>query len=279
VQLERQIMNLSRVGKGFVLAGLSLALVGCFQTAGQELPPTQIDLAAVSAATATFAPTALPTILMQVTETSTLPPLDTPSLPTETPLIPPTEVQPVTDSQPTVPPLYTETYTATPVEPTAEIPPTSPLLPTPTALPTQNPCIHVVQPGEWLLKIARAYNIDPQALRAANPQLPNPDSLNVGDQVIIPNCNADAQAPAPTTPPQPEAPINPTPSVQEAPAGGVPTPIMLSERVYTVASGDTLGAIARKFGITVQALKDANGLGNDFLRVGQQLRIPLPPPQ
>jgi nucleoid-associated protein YgaU len=43
---------------------------------------------------------------------------------------------------------------------------------------------------------------------------------------------------------------------------------------YTVAKGDTLYAIARRHGTTVPALKGANGLTEDTIRIGQVLRLP-----
>jgi len=45
-------------------------------------------------------------------------------------------------------------------------------------------------------------------------------------------------------------------------------------RSYTVKSGDTLWAISRQHKTTVKAIKDANGLKSDLIRVGQTLRIP-----
>lgn len=69
-----------------------------------------------------------------------------------------------------------------------------------------------------------------------------------------------APAPAPTAAPQ--AP---------APAAGV--------QVYTVLKGDTMTSIARKHGITVPALLQANGIAPekaDTLRDGQTLNIPQP---
>lgn len=43
---------------------------------------------------------------------------------------------------------------------------------------------------------------------------------------------------------------------------------------YTVKKGDTLGHIARRNGTTVKAIKSANGLKSDLIRIGQKLKIP-----
>lgn len=45
-------------------------------------------------------------------------------------------------------------------------------------------------------------------------------------------------------------------------------------RTYTVKKGDTLGAIARKNGTSVKALKRANGLKSDMIHINQKLTIP-----
>jgi LysM repeat protein len=45
---------------------------------------------------------------------------------------------------------------------------------------------------------------------------------------------------------------------------------------YTVQSGDSLSAIAKKFGITTTQLKQANNLTSDLIKVGQRLTIPSP---
>jgi LysM repeat protein len=66
------------------------------------------------------------------------------------------------------------------------------------------------------------------------------------------------------------APAAKTPVVEAKP---VPAPAV-SGRTHTVVSGDSLFRIARQNGVKVDALKQANGLTSDLLRIGQTLVIP-----
>ncbi len=47
-----------------------------------------------------------------------------------------------------------------------------------------------------------------------------------------------------------------------------------SYTTYKVKKGDTLGAIARRYGTTVRAIKSANGLRSDLIHINQKLRVP-----
>jgi LysM domain len=81
---------------------------------------------------------------------------------------------------------------------------------------------------------------------------------------------------APTPAPTAEPTLEPTPAPTLEPTVA-PTPVPTAEptqRTYRVQSGDTLGAIATQFGVTVQAIKDANGLTSDIINIGQVLVIP-----
>lgn len=57
------------------------------------------------------------------------------------------------------------------------------------------------------------------------------------------------------------------PKIQAIPIGG---------QTHEVKTGETLWRIAKKYQISVPALKSANGLTADSIRVGQRLRIPTP---
>lgn len=46
--------------------------------------------------------------------------------------------------------------------------------------------------------------------------------------------------------------------------------------VYTVQNGDTLGGIALRFGVTVEAIQALNNLNSTIIVVGQTLQIPAP---
>jgi LysM repeat protein len=53
------------------------------------------------------------------------------------------------------------------------------------------------------------------------------------------------------------------------------TTIPPGDIVYVVQSGDTLSAIAERFGVTVQSIVDRNGLASpDAIEAGQRLEVP-----
>lgn len=45
--------------------------------------------------------------------------------------------------------------------------------------------------------------------------------------------------------------------------------------LYTVRAGDSLFLLAKRYGTTIDAIKNANGLWSDTIKVGQRLRIPV----
>ncbi|EIQ00079.1 LysM repeat-containing protein [Opitutaceae bacterium TAV1] len=101
-----------------------------------------------------------------------------------------------------------------------------------------------VQKGDSLWTIARKHGIKTTELAAAN-NISGNATLRIGQKLVVPAASAAAPAAAPT-----------------------------GSMSYTVVSGDTLGAIARKQGVKLAALRSANNLRGDNLRVGQVLTIP-----
>lgn len=75
----------------------------------------------------------------------------------------------------------------------------------------------------------------------------------------------------------------PVTATQGTPAAPTPVPVVISPGgasdggtfVYTVVAGDSLGAIAQRFGVSVDTLVALNGITNpNALALGQQLKIP-----
>jgi LysM repeat protein len=88
-------------------------------------------------------------------------------------------------------------------------------------------------------------------------------------------------APPATPTPTPSSPA-PTPTATRAPtaptASTAPTPTpAATPQVHVVVRGETLIAIAARYGVTVVAIKDANGIKDPgLIYVGQHLVIPPP---
>ena len=116
-----------------------------------------------------------------------------------------------------------------------------------TALPGLVPggVYYTVQQDDQLLLIARRFGTTVPAIKAAN---------NLSSDFIAPGQILAIPAPLPTDTPYP-------PSL-----------------TYTVGPGDQLGAIADKFGVTIQQMMVLNGLTSNSVYIGQVLDIPAPLP-
>jgi LysM repeat protein len=87
---------------------------------------------------------------------------------------------------------------------------------------------------------------------------------------------AGSQA-APASPVPLESPSGATarPSATSGTGGAATTQLAGQGNVYKVRMGDTLGSIAKQFGVTADAIIQANSLTNpDVLMIGQELKIP-----
>lgn len=139
----------------------------------------------------------------------------------------------------------------TPVAPPAPPATTMPAAPAPAASIT-----HVVKSGDSLWKIARQHQVTVAALKKANNL--TSDILKVGQKLTIPSASA------PTMTASAESTATAAAATQSA--EGIS---------YTVAAGDSLWKIANRNGITVDAIKKANNLTSDSLKVGQKLIVPV----
>ena len=75
----------------------------------------------------------------------------------------------------------------------------------------------------------------------------------------------------------PSAEPSPTAFASAAPTASATPEPTLAPLTYVVVKGDTLGAIARRFGVTVTALQEANDITDPAkIRIGQKLIIPRP---
>jgi nucleoid-associated protein YgaU len=78
------------------------------------------------------------------------------------------------------------------------------------------------------------------------------------------------------TPYQPSD-VNPaydTPAVYEDTTPAVPESAAQSMTVHTVVRGDSLWSIGKKYGVSVNSIKQANGLTRDIAVLGAKLQIP-----
>ena len=81
-----------------------------------------------------------------------------------------------------------------------------------TPVPTSTPQIYIVQQGDVFSKIAEKFNISQDDLRAANPEV-NPNTLSIGETLLIPDPSAviaAASTPTPVPVPVTQAVCHPT---------------------------------------------------------------------
>lgn len=103
----------------------------------------------------------------------------------------------------------------------------------------------------------------PQPSAPVQPETGTTRPTNSGSGIIVPQNSTPAAAGNPTTP----APTRPTATTPpNTDAGNAAT-------YHTVAAGETLFAISRRYNITVDALRTLNGLTSDTLAIGMKLRV------
>ncbi len=121
-----------------------------------------------------------------------------------------------------------------------------PAVPAARAAPSeQSSTVHIVKWGETLFSIARRYGTSVEAICAAN-GIADPTRIYAGQRLLIPTTGA-------------------APAASSAPTGAV----------HVVRRGENLYRIALRYGVTVQALAELNGIYNPgHIVSGQKLLIP-----
>jgi LysM repeat protein len=119
------------------------------------------------------------------------------------------------------------------------------------AVPAHADDSYTVRSGDTVSGIAARYGTTVSAVASAS-GLANPSRIQVGQVLTIPS---STPAPAAATP--------------------AAAPAAAPAATYTVVRGDTVSAIATRYGTTVAAIASANGLANpSLIRIGQVLSIP-----
>lgn len=132
--------------------------------------------------------------------------------------------------------------------------------PSPTPVPTATPrppIRYTVVEGDTCGGIAFFFDVSVRSVIELN-NLGTQCLLTVGQEILLPQ-------PTPTTTPEPSATLSPSEATEAA----------CPKETYTVAANDTLFGIAQNYNVSMQSIKDFNGLLSDTVFQGQRLVIPL----
>ena len=99
------------------------------------------------------------------------------------------------------------------------------------------------------------------------------DFADPDDDVFMEDPVLEPDVPTPTNPTPPRPTPIPDPVIGDDPTDVDPEPTGPPAVYHTVRPGDTLYGLSKRYGTTVDALRKLNGLRNNTLSVGQQLRV------
>ena len=152
------------------------------------------------------------------------------------------------------------TITVTPSEtPTITLTPTSTLTATPEPTLTPLPPVeYTVQSNDTCSDIAILFDVSVQSIVLQNNLSAECTGLTIGQVLMIPQ-------PTPTASPAPTSTLSAAEATEQA-----------CEKIkYTVESGENLSYIADLYDVSIETIKNANGLPSDSVYQGQVLEIPL----
>jgi len=119
------------------------------------------------------------------------------------------------------------------------------------------PLTHTVLRGEGLQSIARKYEVNVDSLMAWNGL--TEDWIGLGQHLVIYVAKSRVDSVKQATPERV------VPASSGTPSGSV--------KYHTVRSGETLWAIAKKYGVSIDQIKRLNNMRSDNISVGQRLKI------
>ena len=90
--------------------------------------------------------------------------------------------------------------------------------------------------------------------------------------VVVATPPAPTKQPEPTKP-APPAPPKATPVTVVPPTPTTATPAPAAARTHTVIKGDTMYNITKRYGITIDQLKQYNNLPDNSVKLGQVLKV------
>jgi LysM repeat protein len=148
--------------------------------------------------------------------------------------------------------------------------------------------LHVVVIGGMLLQGCKDTKENPSSTSSQDtastadtmPPATNPSSVSNASAVPAnppPGAGLPPTAAGQQPPPAPPAAAMAAPTAPPTPATSIPAPptVETAGKEYLIASGDTLGAIAHRNGVSLKALLEANpGVVPTKLHVGQKIQIP-----
>jgi LysM repeat protein len=126
---------------------------------------------------------------------------------------------------------------------------------------TSEGIIHRVGAKETLYSISKQYGVTIDEIKSWNNLTSN--GLNLGQELLIKNK-------------VPEKGTSATGSTSTTTSASTPPVNTSSQQTHTVVAQETMYAISRKYGITVQQIKDWNGLTTNDLKPGQVIQVSPP---
>ncbi|MBN2393212.1 MAG: LysM peptidoglycan-binding domain-containing protein [Anaerolineae bacterium] len=120
----------------------------------------------------------------------------------------------------------------------------------------------------WAVRLVRDTQQSPNAQELQDVSADLINQIIAGPGVVVTTATVVSPSPIIVTPTPTISPLT-TPG-----ASSLESPLVAGEQTHTVQSGDTLYSISRRYGVTVDQLKQRNNLTSDMIRVGQQLIIP-----